>query len=137
MSVQKFFQQGAKRASFEADKLQRTLKVQNTIGNLRSQIRKETMHLGETALRLYREGTLTEEELKVIAEAIESLEAQVAEKETELAQIKAETFPEPKEEPRATGQPGGRQICPNCGQKLPDGMRFCTHCGTPLSDSSA
>jgi len=79
MTVQKFFQRGARRASFEADKLQRTLKVQNTIGNLRTQIKREVVHLGETALRLYREGALAEDELKVIAQAIEALEAQVAE----------------------------------------------------------
>ena len=135
MTVQSFLQRGAKRASFEADKLQRTLKVQNTISNLRTQIRGKVTHLGETALRLYRQGALVEDELKAIGQAIEALEAQAAEKETELARIKAETFPE--EESPMAGQPGmASQVCPNCGQTLPAGMRFCIHCGIPLSASS-
>ncbi|HEY89312.1 MAG TPA: zinc ribbon domain-containing protein [Thermoflexia bacterium] len=135
MTVQSFLQRGAKRASFEADKLQRTLKVQNTIGSLRTQIRGKVTHLGETALRLYRQGALVEEELKAIGQAIEALEAHIAEKETELAQIKAETFPE--EEPLSAGQPGmGSRVCPNCGQAIPVEMRFCIHCGAPLPPSS-
>jgi hypothetical protein len=137
MTVQSFLQRGAKRAGFEADKLQRTLKVQNTVGNLRTQIKGKVAHLGETALRLYRQGALAEEELKAIGQAIKALEAQVAEKETELAQIKAETFPEPEEEAPVAGRPGmASQVCPNCGQTLPAGMRFCIHCGIPLSASS-
>lgn len=138
MTVQKFFKRSAKRASFEADRLQRTMKVQNTIGNLRTQIKREVVHLGKAALRLYREGGLAEEELKAIGQAIEALEAQVAEKETELAQIKAETFPEPEEEAPVAGQPEMvGQTCPNCGQALPAGMRFCIHCGARLSSPSA
>ena len=135
MTVQSFLQRGAKRAGFEADKLQRTLKVQNTIGNLRTQIRGKVTHLGETALRLYRQGALVEDELKAIGQAIEALEAQAAEKETELAQIKAETFPD--EEAPVAGHPGmGSWVCPNCGQAIPVEMRFCIHCGTPLRSSS-
>lgn len=132
MDVQKLFQRGAKRASFEAEKLQRTLEMQNAIGHLGTQIKEKATHLGKAALRLYREDGLAEEELKAIAQAIEALEAQVAEKEAELAQIKAETFTEPEEE----AQPGASQTCPNCGETLPPQMRFCTHCGTPLLASS-
>lgn len=135
MSVQKFFRQSAKRASFEADKLQRAMKVQSTIGNLRTQVKGKVVLLGETALRLYREDALAEEGLKVIAQAIEALEAQIAETKAELTQIKAETLPEEEEEPVAEQPGAGSQVCPNCGQTIPAELRFCIHCGSPLSPS--
>lgn len=136
MSVQRLFKQGAERARFEADRLQRTLKVQSEIGNLRTQVRRAVIKLGETALHLYRQDALIEEELNAVAQSIEALEAQIAEAETKLAQIKAETPPE-REEAVVEQSKAGERICSNCRQIVPAEVRFCIHCGSPLTSSSS
>jgi DNA repair exonuclease SbcCD ATPase subunit len=134
MTLQSFLKRSANRAAFEADKLQRTVKIQNAIGRLRTQICSETLKLGQTALRLYREAGLAEAELQDIAQAIETLEEQIAAREAELAQIKAENPPEPVEKTPLKQQPAGEgQFCPQCGQALPLEMRFCVRCGCKLS----
>ncbi|MBN1582237.1 MAG: zinc-ribbon domain-containing protein [Anaerolineae bacterium] len=136
MTIQRFFQESTQRARFEADKLQRTLKVQNAISGLRSQANSQVGHLGQEALRLHRERGLAEAELTAISEAIEHLEAQIVTQEAELAQIKGETFEAvlPATPPAPQPKPEGN-VCAHCGQALPAGMRFCIKCGQPLAEA--
>lgn len=99
------------RAKFEADKFQRTSKINGEIGNLRSQIETNTRQLGERALELYQQGALHAPEIASLAQIIAQLQEQQTAKQQELEQASGETFeqyqaanPQPAAEPVAPPQ---------------------------------
>jgi len=97
---------GAERVKFEADKFQRTSRISGEISNLRSQVETNLRQLGERALELYQQGSLTAPEIASLAQIIAQLRDQQTAKEQELEQANAETF---------------EQYSANQGQAVPSG----------------
>jgi hypothetical protein len=153
---------GVDRARFEAEKFQHTSRISGEINNIVSQIETNTRQLGERALELYQQGLITAPEIASLAQIINQLREQQAEKERELQEAQNETFetwqarqPQPPEvQPSPTGestnegessqvsssQPAAgtaTYICSNCGRSLPANARFCPHCGTPVAEQQA
>lgn len=91
-NLSKTLSSGVDRAKFEADKFQRTSKVNGEISNLKAQIETNTRQLGERALELYQQGMLTAPEIASLAQIIGQLRDQQSSKERELEQVTAETF---------------------------------------------
>ena len=88
----KTFQSGVDRAKYEADKFQRTNRINGEISNFKQQMDTNLRQLGERALELYQQGTLQAPEIASLAQVIAQLREQQAAKERELEQANAETF---------------------------------------------
>src|SRR3954454_5635381 len=109
-NVTKALSSGVDRAKFEADKFQRTTKLNSELGNFKSQIDTNMRQLGERALELYQQGTLQAPEIASLAQIIAQLRVQQEAKERELEQANAETF-----EALQASQPGA----PSAPQNVP------------------
>ena len=83
---------GVDRAKFEADKFQRTSRINGEISNLNSQIETNLRQLGERALELHEQGMLPAPEIASLAQVITQLRTQQQEKQRELDESNAETF---------------------------------------------
>ncbi len=91
-SLSKTLSSGVDRAKFEADKFQRTSRVSGEINNIKSQIDTNIRQLGERALELYQQGSITAPEIASLAQIIAQLRDQQTQKEAELNAANAETF---------------------------------------------
>lgn len=91
-SLSKTFSAGVDRAKFEADKFQRTSRISGEINNIKSQIDTNVRQLGERALELYQQGSITAPEIASLAQIIAQLRDQQAQKETELNEAQNETI---------------------------------------------
>jgi hypothetical protein len=91
-SLSKTLSTGVDRAKFEADKFQRTSRVNGEINNIKSQIDTNIRQLGERALELYQQGAITAPEIASLAQIIAQLRDQQNQKEDELNTTNAETF---------------------------------------------
>lgn len=110
-SLSKTLSSGVDRAKFEADKFQRTSRISGEISNVKSQIDTNVRQLGERALELYQQGTLTAPEIASLAQIIGQLREQLTEKETELNTAQAESF-EAWQVTQAQMQPSSSQNVP-------------------------
>ncbi|GAC1560024.1 MAG: hypothetical protein NVS2B7_34500 [Herpetosiphon sp.] len=147
---------GTDRVKFEADKFQRTNKLNAEVTNLKTQLDTNLRQLGERAFDLHSQGSLNSPEVASLAQIIHQLRQQQAEKEHELAQAQNETF-EAQTAATAAAQPHAQHVpiesvplagtsvpisgsvpvagttpyaCPACGYSLPDGAVFCPNCGS-------
>jgi hypothetical protein len=91
-SLSKTLTSGVDRAKFEADKFQRTSRINGEINNIKSQIDTNIRQLGERALELYQQGSITAPEIASLAQIIAQLRDQQSHKETELNEAQSETF---------------------------------------------
>jgi hypothetical protein len=91
-SLSKTLTTGVDRAKFEADKFQRTSRISGEINNIKSQIDTNIRQLGERALELYQQGSLTAPEIASLAQIIGQLRDQQNQKESELNVAQSETF---------------------------------------------
>lgn len=80
------------RAKYEADKFQRTSRINGEISNIKSQIDTNVRQLGERALELYQQGAISAPEIGSLAQIIGQLRDQQNQKEAELSTANAETF---------------------------------------------
>jgi BMFP domain-containing protein YqiC len=90
--LSKTFTSGVDRAKFEADKFQRTSRISGEVNNIKSQVDTNIRQLGERALELYQQGTITAPEVGSLAQIIAQLRDQLALKEAELNTAQNETF---------------------------------------------
>ena len=67
--------QGVDRAKFEADKLQKNLRLQNEISELKRQIDGKRMEFGDRALELFKAGQFQSATLSEILQAMDALRA--------------------------------------------------------------
>lgn len=111
-SLSKTLTAGVDRAKFEADKFQRTSRVSGEINNIKSQIDTNIRQLGERALELYQQGSITAPEIASLAQIIAQLRDQQTQKESELNEAQAESFeawqatqPQPTATPTAQNVP--------------------------------
>jgi rubrerythrin len=83
---------GVDRVRFETEKFQRSGRISGEINNVVSQIETNTRQLGERALELYQQGTISAPEIASLAQIISQLREQQAEKERELEEVQNESF---------------------------------------------
>ncbi len=148
-NLSKTISQGVDRAKFEAEKFQKTTKLQNEINELRRQFDANRQDFGDRAIQLYRAGQIQSPTLGELLKAIDALQSSITLKEEELKQAQAEVFIEPPagtaqaqnipittESPVAAASaqaPAGMKFCPNCRFQMPVAAAFCPNCGTRLS----
>jgi zinc-ribbon domain len=96
--------QGVERAKFEADKIQRTLKLENELGELKKHVDNKRLEFGDRALELYRAGMIQSPTLGSILREIEGFQQKTTLKEEELKLAQAEQFVEPGNSPMPTAQ---------------------------------
>jgi hypothetical protein len=134
MPIQESLSRAAKIARWKADQQMRLLKSQNQIRELEGQIKTQKARLADTALTLYTQQRLSEEELKEICAAIAQLHEQIRQQQTLQEATKNEqppdrtyssTFP-PSAEQSVTPK-SGQLVCPKCGRIVP--IRFCPEHG--------
>ncbi len=149
-NLSKTISQGVDRAKFEADKFQKTTRLQNEINELKRQIDANRMEFGDRAIQLFRVGQIQSATLGEILKAMDALQGSITLKEEELKTSQTEVFVEPP--PAARGQaqsvpissepptqarpqaaaPAGMKFCPNCQFQMPTSAMFCPNCGTRL-----
>lgn len=152
-NISKTIAQGVDRAKFEAEKFQKTTKLQNEINELKKEIEARRLEFGDRALELYRAGQIQSTTLGDILRAIEGLQASVTLKEEELSASQAEVFTEPPAAPQSQqipisheaptqtyapqapaqgAMPAGMKQCPHCSFQMPNAAMFCPNCGARL-----
>ncbi|GAB4116374.1 MAG: zinc ribbon domain-containing protein [Roseiflexaceae bacterium] len=93
--------QGIERAKFEAEKIQRTLRMESELNDLKKSLDGKRLEFGDRALELYRAGMIQSPTLGAILREIETFQQKVTLKEEELKIAQAEQFVDPA----ATGSP--------------------------------
>jgi hypothetical protein len=153
---------GADKAAFEADRLLRVNQAQSALKALQRELETEVAELGQQAVALYENGTLTQPELLALCPKIDAKRQAIAAQEAEVERIRQEKPPEagaptpeqppeaaapaqkgpsqvvptaPEQPPQAAGPTPQGRTCPNCGTSLPDDVRFCPECGTRVGDA--
>ena len=145
-NLSKSLSQGVDRAKFEADKFQKTTRLQNELTELKRQIDVQRIDFGDRAIQLYRAGQIQSSSLGEILKALDALQASVTLKEEELKAAQAEIFVDktpvtgvPAQQVPITTEPSsasqaatGTKICPNCQFQMPTAAMFCPNCGARL-----
>jgi hypothetical protein len=149
-NLSKTISQGVDRAKFEADKFQKTTRLQNEINELKRQIDANRMEFGDRAIQLFRAGQIQSATLGEILKAMDALQGSITLKEEELKTSQSEVFVEPtptsgiqaqnvpiSSEPSTQARPqaaapAGMKFCPNCQFQMPSSAMFCPNCGARL-----
>jgi hypothetical protein len=149
-NLSKTISQGVDRAKFEADKFQKTTRLQNEINEMKRQIDANRMEFGDRAIQLFRAGQIQSATLGEILKAMDALQGSITLKEEELKSAQSEVFVEPtptagvqaqnvpissepatQTRPQAAA-PAGMKFCPNCQFQMPASAMFCPNCGARL-----
>ena len=106
----------AEQAKFEAEKMARGTKIGSEVGALNRQIQEAIAAIGAKVVELHEVGQIHVPELADQVAGIKELQAQVAEKEAELAAAKAAKL----EEGEAMGEAeeAAKAECPECGAEF-------------------
>jgi hypothetical protein len=149
-NLSKTISQGVDRAKFEADKFQKTTRLQNEINELKRQIDANRMEFGDRAIQLFRAGQIQSATLGEILKAMDALQGSITLKEEELKTSQSEVFVDPtptsgiqaqnvpiSSEPSTQARPqaaapAGMKFCPNCQFQMPSSAMFCPNCGARL-----
>lgn len=146
--ISKQITQGVDRAKFEAEKFQKTTRLQGEANELRRQIDTKLGELGQRAYELQRAGQINSASLAELASAIDQMRSSLVGKEEDLKQAQAEVFVEPPPvvetaPPTAqqvpisyepTPQPAASsKICGVCNFQMPASAMFCPNCGTRVA----
>jgi RNA polymerase subunit RPABC4/transcription elongation factor Spt4 len=135
MSIFDKAKQGVDVAKFKADQLLRVNKVQNEIGALRRDILGVREKVAEAVVQLHKQGPLSYPEVEDLCLKIDQLEAQIAEKDAQVAAIRAEQPPVAAVAAgvvaaTVAGQPTA--ACPHCRTAVPIDAAFCPNCGQQI-----
>lgn len=134
MPIRESLSRAAAVAKWKADQQMRLLRSQNQVRELERQIASLRTRLADTALTLYAQERLVQDELKEIGDAIARVHEQIRQQqvlqeaignERPPDQIGVETLQSPVEQPAASK--GGRLVCPECGRIV--SVRFCPEHG--------
>jgi hypothetical protein len=154
--ISKQITQGVDRAKFEAEKFQKTTRLQGEVNEFRRQVDAKLGELGQRAYELQRAGQINSPTLAEIANAIDQLRGQLLAKEEELKSAQAEIFVEPPPTPAGTapapsGTAPAQQVpisyeapapappapttkaCGVCNFQMPATAMFCPNCGTRVA----
>ncbi len=144
------------RARFEADKFQRTTRLQAEISELQQQADQKMIELGARAYELYRAGQISSATLGALAQSVDQIRAALTRKEEELSEAQAMIYPtgtaaapsrarpvpvedEPAPPPPARATPAASQptppaasatkTCPACNFTMAARAIYCPNCG--------
>jgi len=154
-NISKTISQGVDRAKFEADKFQKTTRLQNEINELKRQIDANRLEFADRAIQLLRAGQFQSATLGEILKALDALQGSITLKEEELKSSQSEAFVDPtppvgvqaqnvpiSSEPPSQARsataatpapaPEGMKFCPNCQFQMPVSAMFCPNCGARL-----
>lgn len=153
-NISKTIQQGVDRAKFEAEKFQKTTRLQGEVSEFKRQLDAKLMELGQRAYDLQRAGQINAPSIAQLSATVDQLRAALLAKEEELNQAQADNFPEPPtasppapaqqvpisyEAPTVITPPASQEAapaqkgCPNCGFQMPGTAMFCPNCGTRVT----
>ena len=105
-------------AKWKADQQARLYKIQTQINELEQMIRGEKSNLADTALSLFGQDNLSDDELKQICSKITELSDQIKEKQRFQEAIKQERPPEYVEYTSKVAEKISGLVCPECGREL-------------------
>ncbi|MEI8307610.1 MAG: zinc ribbon domain-containing protein [Chloroflexales bacterium] len=143
--ISKTLTQGVDRAKFEAEKFQKTTRLQGEVNEFRHQLDAKLMELGQRAYDLQRAGQISAPSISEMASAVDQLRATVVAKEEELKLSQSEVFIEPMPSSPVPSQSvpiihemptagpthtAGTKACAGCGFQMPATAMFCPSCGT-------
>ena len=147
-NISKKISEGVERAKFEAEKLQRTVALQNELAEIKRQLDAKRMEFGDRAMELYKAGKIQSPTLGELMRAMEQLQVRLTLKEEELKLAHSQTYVEPQPSPGAQSvpinvepatpppsaqtRPGGApdtKVCSNCSFQMPSSAVFCPNCG--------
>ena len=147
-NISKTISQVGDRAKFEAEKFQKTTKLQSEINDLKRQIDASRMEFGDRAIQLFRAGQIQSPTLGELLKTLDRLQSDMTLKEEALKQSQAEVYIEPAPTPAPVAQsvpisseppsrptapmPGAAtamKFCANCRFQMPSSAVFCPNCG--------
>lgn len=147
--ISKQITQGVDRAKFEAEKFQKTTRLQGEVNEFRRQLDGKLVELGQRAYELQRAGQISSATLAELATAVDQLRGSLLVKEEELKSAQAEIFVEPPppppspataqqvpisyEQPAAPQPVASTKICGVCSFEMPATAMFCPNCGTRVA----
>lgn len=156
-SAKNFVTSAVSRTSWEAQRQLRLRGKQSELDKLWEQRQNLLNELGQVAMTLYQQGKLTDTQLSRLCASILELDSDAQTRETQLQELKNETYPADQFVPGQTanytppptsaadapssagasassnaGMGSQTQPCPNCGQPLRPNALYCRSCGAKL-----
>ncbi len=157
--ISKTITQGVDRAKFEAEKFQKTTRLQGELNDLKRQLDEKMIEIGQRAYELHRAGQISSQTIAELVRLVDQLRASVVLKEEELKLAQTENYIEPAPAPGVRAQSQSIPItheppasspppvvsssappaataapsvkgCPNCGFQMPGTAVFCPNCGS-------
>lgn len=150
---------GINRVSWEADKLRRANAKQGEVNKLKQERDQIIVDFSNTVLTMYRQGVLTDPQLRQYCERILEIEGEMTTKSAELEKIRDEMYPGAPDANSSMGNAGGATSssrganqaagasagagragrssgttvpCPTCGEPVRAQALYCNKCGTKL-----
>jgi hypothetical protein len=105
--------QGIDRAKFEAEKFQKTARVQGELSDVKRQFDSKMIELGQRAYDLQRSGHISSPSIDELCKAIDELRANLVEKEEELKALQTIQYIEPSPSSQPAPQPGANTAEPS------------------------
>ncbi|EFO79065.1 hypothetical protein OSCT_3066 [Oscillochloris trichoides DG-6] len=150
--IGKTLNQGIDRAKFEAEKFQKTTRLQGEINEARRQLEAKLMEMGQRAYDLQRAGQISAPSIAEMAALVDQLRSTVVAREEELKVAQNEVFEETPlgapptsssqsvpiaydsppivTPPPVTPPPvAAQKVCASCGFQMPSSAMFCPNCG--------
>jgi len=153
--ISKTLSQGVDRAKFEADKFQKTTRLQGEVNEFRRQIDAKLMEMGQRAYDLQRAGQISAPSISEMAAAVDHLRSSLVAKEEELKVSQNDVFIDPTggtpapaptqsvpityDSPPVVTPPAapppvtGLKSCASCGFQMPSSAMFCPNCGSRVA----
>jgi hypothetical protein len=153
-SAKNIVSKAVSRTSWEAQKQMRVRGKQGEIDKLVDQRHRLLDELGQVAMNLYQQDSLSDPQLARICASIMELDHDVKSREGQLQELKKEAFPADQSAPgpvadytpptftpppASPGQSGrsapaaqGQTVCPTCGNMVRSNSLYCRSCGTKL-----
>ena len=156
-SAKNFVSSAVSRTSWEAQKQLRIRSKQGELDKLWEQRQKLLNDLGQIAITMYQQGTLTDAQLSRLCASMVELDSDARNREAQLQEIKNEAYPADSFAPSPTtnytppptsqssttysppqpsapmsGASPQMQPCPHCGQPVRANALYCRSCGSKL-----
>ena len=120
---------GVTTASVRSKEMLDANRLKSKIADYERQKKDALTELGTTVCTMLDSGHIDEEALKVAHQAIASFDAQIAEKQQELARVHTEAEQALADPPKAAPASDPVPSTCVCGATLPVGTKFCGSCG--------
>ena len=124
--------QGGDATKFKADQLIRVQRVQSEISSINKEIEYAKDRLANLAIDLHQRGELADQRIEEVCLQIDQLLLQIAEKNNQIASIRAEELPQAAPTSSTTRI---MKVCPNCKASVAIGALFCSECGNEMAVS--